>query len=207
MGAVIYSTDNLVFCSIVKDIVDGRGLIYVKKNNQFINAVEGFLVKIEREDGEYEGKPTHKLKFYLRDKDEESTWVLQSSRTSYFSRAVINSLASLQSIGWTRLTPYVSVDKNSGNKFIHGAVRHNLTFCNLSAGDHFKVPKKFSWEQIPEIEKISVRLKTGKIKEDLDSSARDEFFEKLIDLVISRLSNSIPQQIESSESDDSEIKF
>lgn len=206
MGAVFYDQISLIYCSIIapKDIQDRRGLIFCKSKQQYINAIDGYLTKVEREDGEYEGQETHKLKFYLKEHNSSDVWVLSCGRRSFFTRSILNCLASLDQIGWVRLTPYISEDSKTGKKFIHGAVRHNLTHTNLAMSDAYKVKKKYNWSDIPVIDSIAVPLKNGKIKEELDSSARDEFFENLVDELIEKLNNrsyTIPFEEESAKAD------
>jgi hypothetical protein len=202
MGAVFYDQISLIYCSIIapKDIQDRRGLIFCKSKQQYINALDGYLTKVEREDGEYEGQETHKLKFFLREHNSSDTWVLSCGRRSFFTRSILNCLANLDQIGWVRLTPYLSEDPKTGKKFIHGAVRHDINFTNLGLSDSYKVKKKYNWSEIPVLETLQVQLKSGKTKEELDSSARDEFFENLIDELMEKLnnrSNQIPFEEES----------
>jgi hypothetical protein len=191
-GFITYDTQRITYCSVVapKDIQDRRGLIYCKAQEMFINAIEGWLYKIEREDGEYDGQKTFKIKFYFRNKSNEVI-VLQSGRNSSFARSIINSLANLDQIGWTRFTPFVTESVKTNKKYIHGAVRHSLK-CEDLSGDAFKIKKKFGYEEIPKLEELTFKKKDGTIKTDIDSSLIDAFYEDLIDKVIPIFKNQKP---------------
>lgn len=171
MGLGTNSGENTFYLSVDKE----TGQIKHKQNNkiELYNFVEGILTKIEAVDEEYQGQPVEKIKFYLKDQDK--TYILQSSRYSLFARDLYNSLANVESPGLIRITPYLS--EFEGKNYVHGALRNG--------GE--KVTKKYSkannnFDKIPAVKQVKVGN-----KEYTDTSDRNAFYDALIGIIQSRI--------------------
>lgn len=136
-------------------------------------ALEGNLVRVEPFDAEWEDTIIPKIRFYL--KDEEFMDVLECGRYTNFTRSVLSCLAAINTvIKLIRITPYFFEPEDSDKKILQGAVRHN--------GE--KITRKYRKGDYPDIEIVKV----GKAKKEvIDSTDRDEFFDKLIPDINSNL--------------------
>ena len=99
----------------------------------------------------------NRIRFIFED-DEYSEW-FECGRYTGFTRDVLNCLASVDKISHVKLTPFISEDKETGNKYVRGSVR---------VGENFetKLTKCFKNEEIPKIKMVQVGKRQE--KDDLD---------------------------------------
>lgn len=180
------------YFSIPKDGDSRQGLIATKKKRgedviiENYRTIEGYLIDIKMEDGEYEGNPSYKIRFHFANQDFTATDILQIGRYSIVSRDVLNSLMTVEKIGWVRLFPFISSTDIKGNPlpggktYTHCSVRH-ITDINHLHSDMPKLTKKFK-DEIPAV----VSQTVGK-KVVIDDTERNEFFDALVPILCERL--------------------
>lgn len=186
MPAGNYSGKQYSYYSLAKDIVEKQGQIYHKESNQFYNFIEGYLVGVEKSDVTFkDGKEAFKIKFKLAGKDLQSVDVLECGRYTFFTRDILNRLASLEEIGWVKLTPYTSTD-DKGKNYIRGSARHSLNFVHDMRDEKYKVKFAYEKEDIPAVEYVKVGKTTS-----ADTLKRDDFFDSLIVVINARLKHNL----------------
>lgn len=168
------------YCRVSKLTKDdsGNDAVYIlsgsKDNIEKSNFIEGLLVNIEPFSETFEGKPTEKIRFTLRTPKSDDVAILSCGRYTAFTRDVLNCLANIPSIEHIRFTPFVSQAPELKQTFVHGAIRHN----------NEKVKKKYALDTIP---KAYPKMITEIKKEILVTAERDEWYDKLIPEILSKL--------------------
>ncbi|HYF04009.1 MAG TPA: hypothetical protein VEC36_11565 [Patescibacteria group bacterium] len=160
------------YFSIDKD----TGKVKSKDKNgavQLHDYIEGVLVGIVFEEGEYEGRPSNKYALSFANRDGSEVDILRMGEDANTAYDTLNRLSSIDGrIGWVRLTPYFS--EFNGKNITHMSVRHN--------GE--KLLAKFRPDDIPKV----TTVKVGK-QEVMDKSDKQEFFQKLYRALREKLSN------------------
>jgi hypothetical protein len=178
-----FSTIRKTWYGIAKD--DAK-IVHKQKGAeiQSFNFIDGYLIGAEMKEEEYEGNKIWRayFSFAANQSNYNEVDVLQCGLHTMFTHDILNCLASLDDIGYIKITPFMSELEDKSKKFIRGAVR-------TGNGEEGKVKKKYSHAIIPKTEKVVV----GK-KEVIDSSARDEFFENLFVELQNKIKAKAPAQ-------------
>lgn len=126
--------------------------------NKFIH-LEGLLVDVKVEEGEYEGQPISTLKFDFMDNEDPNTIMTVSTSFNNLSRGIINTLANQDKYGLLTLKTYLKKAKEGDKQY------PSIYVTN----DGEQMGWKTSFTDLPQI----VKQKVGK-KDVFDSTELDE---------------------------------
>ena len=188
MPAMNFSSTNKRYYSI--DKVTGKIRAKIKTADGVVeknyDALDGRLVKIERRDEMFEGRPTVKIQFHLANDTDDFIDVLQSGQGTAFVNDILNRLANVPDLtAWVRLTPYLSEDKNNKDKkYLHGSLR----VCRGESDKGEIIKGKYTFEEIPAPKQVVFRGETHS-----DDSERRTFFDGVIADINARLTGQKPQ--------------
>lgn len=104
------------------------------------SAVAGDLTNVVLGEGEYEGRKYPTAKIYIKDKEENETYLLDL-RFGGLTRNLFNSLVALESFNGVRISLYKRPDKKDGKEYPAVSVWQNNTLIKGESWDQWPKPQ------------------------------------------------------------------
>lgn len=162
----------------------------VVKVVEHIEALGGYVVKIEANEGEYEGKTIKNLEIHLCDGDGSHIEIIKTARYGSFARDIIKKLAHLPVIGFVKLKPWIyTPEDNPKNMVKMCSVSHLVKYDGYLDDTHkVKCPKEtFDFPKAIPIMVDGEQLKDSAGNYMWNTKERDALVDQLIGLCSKKL--------------------